>query len=58
MVSLPKSKPDYFTPKRESAQAFLTIDADFRQLPGLMRISGNCRQLPERQSLHEKRRCH
>ncbi|MBP1523005.1 hypothetical protein IU399_25400 [Salmonella enterica subsp. enterica serovar Worthington] len=33
MVSLPKSKPDYFTPKRQSAQAFLTIDADFRQLP-------------------------
>ncbi|EAM1112629.1 hypothetical protein E2V02_15935 [Salmonella enterica] len=42
MVSLPKSKPDYFTPKQESAQAFLTIDADFRQLP-------------ERQSLREKR---
>ncbi|EHC87859.1 hypothetical protein LTSERUB_2974 [Salmonella enterica subsp. enterica serovar Rubislaw str. A4-653] len=33
MVSLPKSKPDYFTPKRQSAQAFLTIDANFRQLP-------------------------
>ncbi|EAT7733577.1 hypothetical protein E2720_00265 [Salmonella enterica] len=45
MVSLPKSKPDYFTPKRQSAQAFLTIDANFRQLP-------------ERQSLREKRRCH
>ncbi|EMR50195.1 hypothetical protein A671_05052 [Salmonella enterica subsp. enterica serovar Dublin str. DG22] len=45
MVSLPKSKPDYFTPKRQSAQAFLTIDADFRQLP-------------ERQFLREKRRYH
>ncbi|ECC8922931.1 hypothetical protein DUQ00_06425 [Salmonella bongori] len=33
MVSLPKSKPDYFTPERESAQAFLTIDAVFRQMP-------------------------
>ncbi|WP_217985935.1 hypothetical protein, partial [Salmonella enterica] len=44
-VSLPKSKPDYLTPKRQSAQAFLTIDADFRQLP-------------ERQFLREKQRCH
>ncbi|AGR58409.1 hypothetical protein A464_1223 [Salmonella bongori N268-08] len=33
MVSLPKSKPDYFTPEWESAQAFLTIDAVFRQMP-------------------------
>ncbi|EHC78489.1 hypothetical protein LTSEMON_2642 [Salmonella enterica subsp. enterica serovar Montevideo str. S5-403] len=43
MVSLPKSKPDYFTPKRESAQAFLTIDADFRQLPST--IDADFRQL-------------